>query len=180
MTDQLEKQLRDLLRSKYLADPEGFRSYLPEVAEVLQARYSPRPSLRSPFGLTERERAHHEKEMRHIFERLDDGGDSSEDAIRGLDHCAMLIQDDGLPLEVGYDRLVALLKAAIGKSPGTFKSNQTIPRAGESRARSRESRLLSQRSRPGPRPRHAGRFGHGDSQEREGTQQAAQIRGSRE
>ena len=44
-----------------------------------------------------------------------------------MEHCATLIsEDDSLPEEVGHETLVSLLKAGIGKSPGTFKSVRTV------------------------------------------------------
>ncbi len=121
-----KKQFLELLFSKYQTDPGGFRSYLPEVAELLDALHPPRRSLKSPFGLTERERTHHQAALRRMLEKLEDGPIITEEAIRGLEHCATLIQDDSLPEEVGHETLVSLLKAGIGKSPGTFKSVRTV------------------------------------------------------
>jgi hypothetical protein len=39
----------------------------------------------------------------------------------------MLVQDDSLPEDVDYETLVSLLRAAIGKSPGSFKSVKIVP-----------------------------------------------------
>ena len=127
MTHRSDKQLRDLLVSRYRADPKRFHSYLPEIAELVEAMGQPRRVSRSPFGLTERERDHHQAALQKVLEGLEKGAVSRQDAVRGLEHCATLIQDDSLPEDAGYDILVALLKAAIGKSPGTFRSVQTIP-----------------------------------------------------
>ena len=68
-----KKQFLELLFSKYQTDPGGFRSYLPEVAELLDALHPPRRSLKSPFGLTERERTHHQAALRRMLEKLEDG-----------------------------------------------------------------------------------------------------------
>ena len=127
MTDPSDKQLRDLLISRYRADPRRFRAYLPEISELVEAMDRPRRAPRSPFGLTERERGHHQAALWKVVSGLKCGKASPEEAVRGLEHCGTLIQDDTLPEHVGYDTLVALLKAAIGKSPGTFRLVQTIP-----------------------------------------------------
>lgn len=121
-----QKELLELLFSKYQADPEGFRSYMPEAAQLLDAMYPPRRPSRSPFGLTERERAHHLAALREVLEGLEESSISPKEAVKGLQHCATLIQDDNLPEDVGYETLVFLMKAAIGKSPGTFKSAKTV------------------------------------------------------
>ena len=119
-------QLLELLRSKYSGDHQGFRSYMPEVAQMLDAMDSPRRPARSPFGLTEQERDHYRRELAEILESMVEGVLTAERAITGLRHCATLIRDDSLPEETGYETLVKLLKSAIGKSPGSFKKPETI------------------------------------------------------
>ena len=127
MKNQSEKRLGDLLLAKYQADPEGFRSYLPEVAQLLDPVRPPQGSPRSPSGLTARERAHHINVLRGVLEKLSKDSIPPQEAVRGLEHCATVIQDDSLPEEVRYQVLVSLVKAAIGKSPGSFKSTQIVP-----------------------------------------------------
>ncbi len=134
MKNLLEKQFLELLFSKYQADPDGFRSYLPEVAQLLEAMYPPQHLTKSPFGLTEQERAHHQTALRQVLEKLEQASLSTEEAVRGLEHCATLVQDDSLPDEVGHETLVGLLKAVVGKSPGSFDSTKTVMvRNGEER-----------------------------------------------
>ena len=127
VTNPTDKQLRDMLISEYRADPRRFHTHFPEIAGLLEAMAPPRRVRRSPFGLTERQRGHHQAALSKVVGRLGEGSVSPQEAVRGLEHCATLIQDDSLPEDVVYDTLVTLLKAAIGKSPGTFKSVQTIP-----------------------------------------------------
>ena len=52
-----------------------------------------------------------------------------EDAAKGLQHCANVIRDDvfGFPGEDRYESVKALIKAAVGKSPGSYKSKMTVP-----------------------------------------------------
>ncbi len=126
MKNPPEKRILESILSKYRADPKGFRSYLPEAAQLLAAMYPQGRSSKSPFGLTERERVHHQSPLKDVPERLEEGSVTPQQAVRCLEHCATLIQDDSLPEEFGYETHRSLLKAAIGKSPGTFKKNETV------------------------------------------------------
>lgn len=54
-----QERLIALLQAKRRADPQGFRKYLPGVIELLPALPARHSNARSPFGLTERERAYH-------------------------------------------------------------------------------------------------------------------------
>ena len=119
--------LLDLLLIKYRSDPNRFRDFLPEVAQELDVIAPETRGSRSPFGLTERERAARHEALQEVLERLDEASVAGEEALRGLEHCAALIQDDNLPPEVGHDTLVRLLRAAIGKSPGSIKAVTTFP-----------------------------------------------------
>lgn len=118
-------RLISLLQSKRRKDPKGFRKYLPDVADML-----PDPGRRSasspPFGLTERERAFHHEGLRNTLCDLESGGLTSEQAVKGLHHYAMLIRDDALFDEVKDGDFKALLKAAVGKSPGSYRAKTTI------------------------------------------------------
>jgi len=119
--------LLDLLLVKYRSDPNRFRDFLPEVAQELDVIAPESRGSRSPFGLTERERAARQEALRKVLEHLEQGSFPREEAVLGLEHCAVLIQDDSLPPEVGYDTLVRLLRTAIGKSPGSIKVVTTFP-----------------------------------------------------
>ncbi len=122
-----EKRLIALLQAKRRADPNGFRKYLPGVTELLPALPARRRSTRSPFGLTERERAYHRDGLADTLGKLEAGTVTAAAAVKGLQHCANLIRDDNLPEEVGYETLKALIRAAIGKSPGSYRSKATVP-----------------------------------------------------
>ena len=131
----LDERLIDLLRARYREDPQGFREYLPGAAELLPEPPTGRKASASPFGLTEAELSHHRGELAEALRRLDDGGLGSEDALAGLRHCAALIRDDNLPYgwdenlshEMGYEVLKSLVRAAIGKSPGSYRAKTTVP-----------------------------------------------------
>ena len=124
MTSQ-EKRLIDLLQAKYRRDPSGFREYLPGAAELLP-EVSSRSRPKSPFGLTEPERAFHRVGLVEAVDKLEEGSVTAEEAGKGLQHCAALIKDDNLPDEAGYQALKGLVSVAIGKSPGSFKSKATV------------------------------------------------------
>ena len=128
--------LIDLLQAKYSEDPKGFREYLPGVAELLPEPPLRRANRRSTFGLTERELSYHRAGLLEALGRLDEGAITAEEAVKGLQHCAALIKDDNLPYsgeladgvdenlphEMGHEVLKSLVRAALGKSPGSYKS----------------------------------------------------------
>ena len=120
-------RLIEILHSKYSRDPKGFRKFLPGAAELLPERPPPRSRPKSPFGLTERERAYHRKGLEEVSRKLNDGAISAEEAAKGLQHCADLIKDDAFTEEVNYELLKALVKAATGKSPASYKVKTTVP-----------------------------------------------------
>lgn len=117
----------DLLLAKYRADPKGFRGYLPEVAQALDSMFPLPRRARSPFGLTDHERTHREQSLCKVLGQLEQGSITHEDAVRGLEHCAVLIEDDTLPPRADHETLIALLRAVLGKSPRSVKTVTTIP-----------------------------------------------------
>lgn len=122
-----ETRLIALLQAKRRADPQGFRKYLPGVIELLPELSSRRRSARSPFGLTEQELSYHRDGLSEALGKLGEGTVTAEEAAKGLQHCANLIRDDNLAEEVGYETLKDLIRAAIGKSPGSYRSKTTVP-----------------------------------------------------
>ena len=130
-----EDRLVDLLQAKYREDPKGFRRYLPGAIELLQEQPARRRRPKPPFGLTEQELSYHRDGLAKVLRRLDGGTLAPGDALTGLRHCAALIRDDNLPYgwdeslshEMGYEVLRSLLRAAIGKSPGSYKGKTTVP-----------------------------------------------------
>lgn len=125
-TDPKNAELIELLNSKYASNSEEFRVFMPQVAQILDRMNSPRQFTKSPFGLTQHEKAFHQKKLGDILEAVEEGFATGEQAVKGLEHCATLIHDGSLLDEVRHETLVKLLKAAVGKSPGTFKRNETI------------------------------------------------------
>ena len=126
MMKKLSKNpLIEILLSKYRADPEGFRSYLPEVSQMLdELKPFGHPISRSPFGLTERERIHHQQRLQEL---LDKGSLNKDQAVKALEHWATLVKDDNLPQSAKREDLLALLKEVLGKAPGSFKSVSKVP-----------------------------------------------------
>ncbi len=125
-----EKHIIDLLQAKRRKDPDGFRKYLPDVARLLPDLPPMRAKLRSPvFALTERERSYHKAGVLEALSKLDEETITPDEAAKGLQHCAHVLKDDifGFPGEDRYESVKALIKAAIGKSPGSYKSKMTVP-----------------------------------------------------
>lgn len=130
-----ESRLIDLLQAKYREDPKGFRDYLPGAAELLPVERARQSKPEHPVRLTERELAYHRTGLSEVLGKLDKGVITARDAVKGLQHCAMLIKDDNLHYgwdenlshEMGYEVKKDLLKAALGKSPGSYKAKTTVP-----------------------------------------------------
>ena len=110
--------------SRYEVDPDWVKRNLPEIGEILSQAVSPPQTTRSPFVLTERERAFHIESLPGV-EDLDEL--QPEEAIKVLERVAALILDDSLPFTFNHQALVRLFKAAFDKSPGSFKVNTVIP-----------------------------------------------------
>ena len=121
------QRLVDLLQAKYHEDPEGFRRYLPAVAEYLPEPPRVRSITHSPFGLTENELAYHRAGLQDVLAKLHAGTVTPREAAKGLQHCANLISDDNLADEVDYEVLRSLVRAAIGRTPGSYKSKTIVP-----------------------------------------------------
>ena len=76
---------------------------------------------------SDRELSHHRDGFSEALGKLDEGTVTAEEAAKGLQHCANLIRDDNLPEAVGYESLKGLIRAALGKSPGSYRSKTTVP-----------------------------------------------------
>ncbi len=96
------------------------------MADLLPEPPADRSRSPSSCGLTEQELRDHRAGLSEVLGKLEDGVATAEDARKGLQHSANLIRDDSLPDEVGYETLNALVRAAIGKSPGSYKARTTV------------------------------------------------------
>ena len=125
---QQEPILRSLL-NKYQADPEGFRSYLPEVAQELERLLPSRTRKSHTSVLTELER---ERLCKALLQLLDGRSLSSEEAIQALEYSATLVQDESLPYEVDRNTLLTLFHQATSIPFSKVKKTTRIPvREGE-------------------------------------------------
>lgn len=120
---QQEPILHSLL-NKYQADPEGFRSYLPEVAQELEQLLPSRGKSSPHSALTEQER---ERLQKALYQLLDSKKLSSEKAIQALEYCATLVQDESLPSEVNRQTLLSLFHQATGVPLSKIKKATRIP-----------------------------------------------------
>lgn len=115
-----------ILRDKYQSDPEGFRGFLPEVAQTLDS-LSPRPVGQTiPFALTDRERDRRVRSFDTAVQALNDDGIERSAAIRAAEDYAVLTLDNRVPLRLDSEKRAALAKAAVGKNPGSFRAKETI------------------------------------------------------
>lgn len=115
--------LRSLL-NKYQADSEGFRSYLPEVAQKVQQLLPFRRRSSPRSALTEQER---ERLQKALAQLLDKKRLPLEKAIEALESCATLIQDGSLPAEVNRRALLSLLQQVIGIPLSNIGKTTQIP-----------------------------------------------------
>ena len=120
-----EKRILDLLQAKLKQDPEGFREYLPAVADLLPAQAQKQPS-KSSSSLTQKEFDFHRAGLQKTLGKLDSGEAVRQEAIKGLEHCANLIRNDSFTTEVTAETVKRLFKAAFGKLPSSYKAKTTI------------------------------------------------------
>lgn len=124
-----QRVILSLLLRKYRADPEKFRSYLPEVAQELEQLLPKRRGTNRGSVLTEPER---ERLQRTLFQLVKKKQLSREDAIRALEYCGTLIRDASLPSELGRDVVLDILRRATGIPLSKTKKAARIPvREGE-------------------------------------------------
>ena len=121
-----ERRLIELLQAKYRKDPKGLQEFLPGAVELLPEVAHRQRAARSPFGLTEHEVDFHRRGLSEAMDTLAHGGISAAEAAKALQHCANLIRDDNLDVAIGYEVIKGLVTAAIGKSPGSYKTNTTV------------------------------------------------------
>ncbi len=120
----LEKAAFDLLVTKYRANPKSFERQFSDVGQIVRQAVEPRRVSRPSFRMTEREKRHHTDSLNAI---LDMEEIPPQDATRGIEHCAVLIQDELLTPHVNRDRVLTLFKAAYGKSLESARKNTVIP-----------------------------------------------------
>lgn len=119
-----EKATFEILVSKYRNDPEMFERHFPDVGQIMRQVVEPSRVSRPHFSLTEREKAHH---IEAISAAVGSPEPSSQDAVKALESCAILIQDDFMTTHVDHQLVVSLFKMAFGKSPGSIGKNTIFP-----------------------------------------------------
>jgi len=109
-TDRRDHILQ-VLANKFLADPERFRSYLPELVPEIAAQLSPAGSRGHVSKLTEIERGR----LRDLLMKIPrDKLLTEQQAIQALEYCATLIQDESLPNEIDRKTILTFLSRVIG------------------------------------------------------------------
>ena len=124
-----EKAIFEILVSKYRNDPEVFERHFPDVGQIMRQVVEPSRVSRPHFSLTEREKAHH---IEAISAAVSSPEPSSQGAVKALECCAVLIQDDFMTPHVSRQLVLSLFRAAFGKSLGSIKRNKSIPIGGRS------------------------------------------------
>ena len=100
-----------VLTNKYQADPERFRSYLPELLpEVEDKTHAIRPRGHIS-NLTEIER---ERLRKSLLDVPRDKSITGSQAVQALGYCATLLQDENLPDEIDRKTMLAFLHRVIG------------------------------------------------------------------
>ena len=120
---EYEKIAFDYLIERYKADPEWFEQNLPDITEMVREASMPPSPPRPSFNLTDAQRQRHAKALNDI---LSISEPSPQDALEGLEHCAILVQDDFLTPHVTHRRVLTLFKAAFGKSPESYRKNTAV------------------------------------------------------
>jgi hypothetical protein len=119
-------RLVQLLTARYQSEPAKFRSYLPEIAQLLDRIMPPRPKRLSPFTLTDHERSRRLVSLESALLGLGQSGLTKEDAVRALEDYAVLLEDDRVPEKFDFEKRIGVFKVLFGKSPGSFKAQTTL------------------------------------------------------
>lgn len=113
-----------VLFNKYQADPERFRSCLPELARELEQLLPSTAKKSHSSSLTGLEQ---ERLSKALLQLLDGKRLSPEEAIQALEYCITLIQDESLPSEVDRKTLLSLLHQVTGIPFSKMKKAAKIP-----------------------------------------------------
>lgn len=127
MKEHSRKNQRDyvlqVLINKYRVDPDGFRSYLPEITQQIEMVVSS-PIKRSHVStLTELER---ERLCKALLQIPKDKKASKHEAIQALEYCATLMQDESLPDEIDRGVVLGLIQNAAGAPVSKIKKTTKI------------------------------------------------------
>jgi len=116
----------ELVLAEYRIDPARFRQYLPNVAIALDLVFPVRQGSRNPYGLTFNERQHRQQALENIVQKVETNQIDRQDAIKALEHCAVLIEDDNLPYEIDRRLLIRLLGIILEKPISEITTETTV------------------------------------------------------
>jgi hypothetical protein len=102
-----------ILINKYRVNPETLRCCLPEVIPEIEKLVSASNRRSNVSGLTEIER---ERLLSFLFHIPKDNSVTKDEAIRALEYCATLIQDESLPNEIDRKVVLTYLHYVINSS----------------------------------------------------------------
>lgn len=120
-------QFYQILLEKYTKDPEAINNLFPELAQRLSFLTSEAKPFTSSSGLTERERTYNQEALRRILSKLNEDNITSDEAIKGMELAAVLIEDNNMPSEITYSSLTALLQKAINISLVSLNKSLIFP-----------------------------------------------------
>lgn len=109
-TDRRDHVLQ-ILANKFRADPERFRSYLPELLPEIEGQLPPAGTRGHVSSLTEIER----ERLRDLLTKVPrDKLLTEQQALQALGYCATLIQDETLPDDIDRKTIHIFLHKLIG------------------------------------------------------------------
>ena len=136
LTDEDKEGLVQMVVDLYSNNPSRLRTALPEAADLLDASSSSGSPLREnpgPIGLTRRERDFHRQALEGILGKT--RSLTAEQAIKGLEHGAILLYDNRdryEPMSEVRDGLLRLVRKSTGIRPRkTGKPVEKVVREGE-------------------------------------------------
>ena len=119
--------LLEHLRSKYAAEPNRFREYLPEVAQLLDVSAPGKKQKRPNLRLTARERERRLESLASVASLMESGSADRTRAIGALEDFAALAFDELPPNSLDAEKRVALVKVVIGTGIGSVTKAERFP-----------------------------------------------------
>jgi hypothetical protein len=123
LTSSEKCQLISLVVQAYNRNPEKLVEIIPELRLLLTNEKPISYFTVRSFGITERERDEQINLLNELIHKYERGELDPDGANHALEKCAILIDNQSLPLKVDHKILLKLVSLVIGNSPNSLDKN---------------------------------------------------------